>query len=345
VGSADGPVTLLLDASAGDGLRLVGRVVDADGGEPIAGAEISLLPLGDEARGSGARRGTPSDAEGRFEVSLPGAGRRLAVVQAPGRAAGVRIVDGTEGDLGEVALAGTRTLALRVVDGDGAALPEATVQARLAGGDRTPLLVDVSNRRRRSRVAVDGAGRAVLHGLPRGALELEVSTPHRVSPWTFALEAEAQDVELALDGLRPSRLGGRLALAIDAGEEVQLGEFTLRLRDGDGSLLLELAASRVPRGLVPRPAPPAIELWLNDEGRPLQVATLESGGGWRAFGGDSVFDPDDPLGALPVPERPCVLELEAEGFAPARLELSAADLRRGRARLAPRPLPRDAAGE
>lgn len=88
----EGAEALTIDLKLTRGRRIVGRVIDADSGEPVAGASVAYAALGsnpnrDRAGASGPS--VPTDAEGRFAVTgLTGEGFLAVETDDPGRMRG-----------------------------------------------------------------------------------------------------------------------------------------------------------------------------------------------------------------------------------------------------------------
>jgi predicted CXXCH cytochrome family protein len=141
---------------------LAGTVRAADG-LPVAGAWVTTVPLGHEAR-------TGEDGGYALPLLPPGAVR--LVVAAPGRAtvetAEVEVVEGEIVDL-DVVLGDAAPLVapveVAVAGPDGAPLPGIAVVLRGAAGDEL------------ARAETDATGRAALEGVTDEALRVEVSDP------------------------------------------------------------------------------------------------------------------------------------------------------------------------
>jgi hypothetical protein len=164
------------------GTTVVGRLV-GDGGEPVAGGEVSLQREADTSAGLARTLQAPlraaADAEGRFALHRLTAGRYRLTVRAPGRSTAidlpVEIPEGVaEVDLGTLSLAAGAALEGRVVDDSdrpvagarivasnrAGALP--AVESGADGGFRVP---DLEPGQAALRVQKDGFVEVTLSGL------------------------------------------------------------------------------------------------------------------------------------------------------------------------------------
>lgn len=199
------------------GLRLVlgrgrtafGRVVDEDG-EPVAGAEVTLLrSLGAEVRAVDAREAAVDDSlyragtdgDGRFEIAGLPAGWFDVEVRQPGLLPlvrpGVELGEDIEADLGTLTLRRGVALEGRVVDPLGRPVSEAEVRVMpdIMDGDR---IWEAFHRS--GPAAVTGAdGRFRLEGLdPAIGLALEVRRPGHLTS-RIAVERLDQPVVVTLE--------------------------------------------------------------------------------------------------------------------------------------------------
>lgn len=152
-----------------------GRVVDAATGEPLKSFEVSQVAPSENLR----RPYSPAFGDGRFEMRVT-PDTHLIQVDAPGRFPWVtRLFASAVGeyDLGEVRLAGTRSITGRVRDAaSGEPVSGARVHRSLRPYEDRYVRLSVSEGARTPRGAETGPdGTFVLGGLPSGADLLEVS--------------------------------------------------------------------------------------------------------------------------------------------------------------------------
>jgi len=169
---------VLIEISRGGIVR--GRVVDANTGEPVSGAEIGTFdngyvknPFTDLLGGMMPRNTTQalarSDREGRFELSMLTPETYQLEISHHGHTTTVlkdlKVADGEELDLGTLEMTHGATLRGVVYGGDGAALPNAEVNVRSNEGYR------VYN----ARTGADG--RYVLEAIPAGSYTVSATRP------------------------------------------------------------------------------------------------------------------------------------------------------------------------
>jgi Carboxypeptidase regulatory-like domain len=112
------------------GLGLSGRVLDADSREPVAGAELSFSPSDEPEEGEVVDEVSAlSDARGTFQVGDLAERSYLVVVTAPGHAQSFAEVEVPRAEPLLISLEGTARLEGQVVDGGGAPVPGAKVEA------------------------------------------------------------------------------------------------------------------------------------------------------------------------------------------------------------------------
>ncbi len=157
-----GDATIVLGTGLEDLAHVSGIVRDVATGAPLAGAEVSLVPV----RGEPTRDGR-SDASGRYEAWMPPGAARVRA-HASGRAE--REVAEREFPAGssslDLALYPATVLRLQVVDRGGRARPGVAVAARAeVDGELLPFHDDRGSYAG-SIVSTDAAGRVDLFGLP-----------------------------------------------------------------------------------------------------------------------------------------------------------------------------------
>lgn len=176
---------------SGPEAHVTGRVVSAEDGSPIPGAEVATVSHGFLSRSRGETVRTGED--GRFSLDVAGNGRRQVLVTAPGY--GPRVVKPTfEGagatDLGDIALDLPAAVAGVVLDSTGA--PVAAVKVEATSG-----MFGIQH----AGAVADERGRFLLRDLPPGVI------------WLGADDEEAIEVgvsvELAAGELRHVVIGGR----------------------------------------------------------------------------------------------------------------------------------------
>lgn len=147
--------------------RISGRVIDADSGEPIEGAQVLLV-----AADNGSPTVARSDAQGRFSFDGLAAGRYRAQAMKPGLISIVNVsVDASlvvEGDAvlttRDLGLRRGGTLSGRVTDGGGAPVAGLVIQLEPADRDRESAFTPP--------VSTDGSGEFRLTGVAPGQFVL-----------------------------------------------------------------------------------------------------------------------------------------------------------------------------
>ncbi|MGE0785797.1 MAG: carboxypeptidase regulatory-like domain-containing protein [Sandaracinaceae bacterium] len=186
------------------GARIEGRVLAA-GGEPVEGAEISVLRE-DVAEPAWV---TSSSSEGRFMIDTLRAGSHRVQITAPGRTAVVRSGVVADGEALRIELDPACTVAGRVLARDGTPASGATVE--IAGSGLWPPRT----------METDAHGRFVSASIPPGVYELRARRGGMVAEPRRGLDLDAGErvfVTLALaDG---ARLVGRVVDA-DTGQPIE----------------------------------------------------------------------------------------------------------------------------
>lgn len=118
------PLEIVLDA----GLEIVGRVLDANRGDPIHGARVRAASSFVGARAQGLLAEALTDAEGRFRLERLPAGAHVVSAAAAGYAL-AELRDTRAGEEVELALLPGSSIEGVVVDADGQPLPGARVRA------------------------------------------------------------------------------------------------------------------------------------------------------------------------------------------------------------------------
>ncbi len=136
------------------GASIAGRVVEGGSGEPVAGAFVSLRPAPDAGGnvrmraisfggGHDGRGGTPTDEDGRFEITGLAAGRYIARAKsddhAPGESEPVAVAEGQRVDGVLIEVHPGVFVAGRVVDAEGQPIAGASVAVASLAGPRGPM--------------------------------------------------------------------------------------------------------------------------------------------------------------------------------------------------------------
>ncbi len=195
--------------------RVAGRVLDAEEGSPLAGAELSLEPVVESAgRTAFDRAQATSDAEGRFALAEVAAGGYLLRAVHEGYAPAVMALAVEAGaavpEL-ELRLEASSGLRLRVRGPTGA--PVTQLSFAVIDADGRTL---VAGRRH-----ADESGRVRLPSVPAGTFELLLAAPgaavnrltvdHRTSPVEIDLAAGCR-LEVTVEELAADQLNGTLRL-------------------------------------------------------------------------------------------------------------------------------------
>lgn len=174
VGPAGETVDVVLGRGFEDSVAVVGRVLDANSGAPIAGATVKLRP----ASGPGASEGygeASADAGGRFRCVGPSAGRAVVVVEAAGyptMAFPPRELGPGDNEV-ELEVPSALRLSLRLIDVRG--VPVGGVEIGIDDGAGGLLaLQDRLGRYDGASARTDLRGRVDLFGVPRARVRVVV---------------------------------------------------------------------------------------------------------------------------------------------------------------------------